>query len=320
MNAPTLPQLLADNPRLDQWVTFRADGKAVVSTGRVEIGQGVLTAMIQIAADELDIAPDRIVLQSGDTTRTPNEGFTAGSQSIQFGAVALQLACAEIKLLFLEHVAAARHLPLGELAVKNGAITCRGIPTGDDYWTLAATVDLTGRATARAAPKTAASHAVVGRSAPRVDLAAKVFGEEAFIHDLALDGMMHARVVRQPGRTASIASIDEAAIRRSVKQPIEILRSGNFLAIVGADEAAVEGGRRQSAGTCHLGRHRADQHHPRRRALAVAAAVDRSGDRHAAARHAAARAARMKRDTAGPIWRMPRSRRHALWRSSRTDN
>ncbi|MGB7036749.1 MAG: molybdopterin cofactor-binding domain-containing protein, partial [Xanthobacteraceae bacterium] len=240
MNAPTLPQLLLDNPRLDQWVTFRADGRAVVSTGRVEIGQGVLTAMIQVAADELDIAPDRILLQTGDTTRTPNEGFTAGSQSIQFGAVALQLACAEIKLLFLEHVAAARRLPLADLAVKNGAITCRGNPTGDDYWSLAAAVDLTGHATARATLKPAADHALVGRSAPRVDLAAKVFGKEAFIHDLALDGMMHARVVRQPGRTASIVSVDEAAIRRSTKQPIEILRSGNFLAIVGADEAAVE--------------------------------------------------------------------------------
>lgn len=82
MSAPALPAVLLDNPRLDQWVSFRAGGKAVVSTGRVEIGQGVLTAMIQIAADELDIKPDRIVLQSGDTARTPNEGFTAGSQSI----------------------------------------------------------------------------------------------------------------------------------------------------------------------------------------------------------------------------------------------
>jgi len=240
MNAPVLPQLLVDNPRLDQWVTFRADGKAVVSTGRVEIGQGVLTAMLQIAADELDIPPTRIVLQSGDTTLTPNEGFTAGSQSIQFGAVALQLACAEIRLLFLEHVAATRRLPLAELSVRDGAITCRGAPTGDDYWSLAQAVDLGGRATARATPKAATDHVLVGRSAPRVDLAAKVFGEEVFIHDMALDGMQHARVVRQPGRGASIASVDEAAIRRSVKAPVEILRSGNFLAIVGADETAVE--------------------------------------------------------------------------------
>ncbi len=240
MTAPTLPPVLLDNPRLDQWVSFRADGKAVVSTGRVEIGQGVLTAMIQIAADELDLRPDRIVLQSGDTALTPNEGFTAGSQSIQFGGVALRLVCAEIRLLHVEAVAALRRLPLADLAMNDGAITCRGTPTGDDYWTLAGTVDLTARTSGRARSKTAADYAIVGRSAPRVDLAAKVFGEEIFIHDMTLDGMVHARVVRQPGRGATIAAVDEAAIHASAKQPIEILRSGNFLAIVGGDETAVE--------------------------------------------------------------------------------
>ncbi|MGA7787258.1 MAG: molybdopterin cofactor-binding domain-containing protein [Xanthobacteraceae bacterium] len=240
MNTPTLPALLVDNPRLDQWVSFRADGKAVVSTGRVEIGQGVLTAMIQIAADELDIPPDRIVLQSGDTELTPNEGFTAGSQSIQFGGVALRMACAEVRLLHLERVAAVRGLPLADLAVKDGAVICRGAPTGDDYWTLAGSVDLTRRATGRATTKTSAAYGIVGHDAPRVDLAAKVFGEDVFMHDMVIDGMLHARVLRQPGRTASIVAIDEAAIHRSAKDPIEIVRSGNFLAIVGRDEAVVE--------------------------------------------------------------------------------
>ena len=148
-----LPAALIDNPRLEQWASFRADGKVVVSTGKVEIGQGVLTAMIQIAADELDVAPERIVLQSGDTTLTPDEGFTSGSQSIQYGGVALRLACAEIKLLHLETVAKRRGLPLDELAVQDGAITCRAAPTGDDYWTLRGAVDLAVPATGRAATK-----------------------------------------------------------------------------------------------------------------------------------------------------------------------
>lgn len=240
MNAPTLPSVLTDNPRLDQWVSFRPDGKVVVSTGRVELGQGVLTAMIQIAADELDVSPERVVLQSGDTALTPNEGFTAGSQSMQFGGVALRLACAEIRLLHLEHVAAKRKLALADLAVRDGAITCQGAPTGDDYWTLAGSVDLARHATGRAATKTVADYRHVGRDAPRVDLAAKVFGQEVFVHDMTLDGMLHARVVRQPGRSASIVAVDEAAICRGVKHPIEIVRRGNFLAIVGRDEAAVE--------------------------------------------------------------------------------
>ena len=116
---PTLPPLLANNPRLDQWVTFPSPGRVTVSTGRVEIGQGVLTAMLQIAAEELDVAADRILLQTGDTDLTPNEGYTAGSQSIQFGGVALRSACAEVRALFLDHTAAKFGYSRPELAVRN---------------------------------------------------------------------------------------------------------------------------------------------------------------------------------------------------------
>jgi CO/xanthine dehydrogenase Mo-binding subunit len=72
-----LPGTLADNPRLDRWVNFATPGQVMISTGRVEIGQGVLTAMAQIAAEELDVGVDRIVIRSGDTDQTPNEGYTA---------------------------------------------------------------------------------------------------------------------------------------------------------------------------------------------------------------------------------------------------
>ena len=238
--APALPPLLADNPRLDQWVGFPEPGRVRVATGRVEIGQGVLTAMIQIAAEELDVSSDRIGLQTGDTDLTPNEGYTAGSQSIQFGGVALRLACAEVRALFLDHAAAVSGYSRADLAVRDGAIIHRGAPTGHDYWSLASAVDLAHHATGRAQRKDANGYRVVGQSAQRVDLAAKVFGQPIFVHDMAVDGMVHARVVRQPRRGATIAMVDEAAIRRAAKAPIEILRDGNFLAILGADETVVE--------------------------------------------------------------------------------
>jgi CO/xanthine dehydrogenase Mo-binding subunit len=239
-NPPTLPPLLADNPRLDQWVGFPEPGHVRVSTGRVEIGQGVLTAMLQIAAEELDVAPDRIRLQTGDTDLTPNEGYTAGSQSIQFGGVALRLACAEVRGLFLDHAATAFGHARADLAVRDGAIIHRGAPTGHDYWSLAGAIDLARHASGRAPIKLASEHQVVGQSARRVDLAAKVFGAPIFVHDMAMDGMVHARIVRQPRRGATIKAIDEAAIHRAAKSPIEILRDGNFLAILGADETTVE--------------------------------------------------------------------------------
>jgi nicotinate dehydrogenase subunit B len=236
----TLPPLLASNPRLDQWVGFPSSGRVAVSTGRVEIGQGVLTAMLQIAAEELEVAPERILLQTGDTDLTPNEGYTAGSQSIQFGGVALRMACAEVRALFLDQAAVSFGYTRADLAVRDGAITQNGEPTGQDYWSLAAIVDLRRDATGRSPTKTVSDYSIVGRNAPRVDLAAKVFGGAAFIHDMVLDGMVHARVVRQPRRGATIAKVDEAALRRAAKGPIEIVRHGNFLAILGADETVVE--------------------------------------------------------------------------------
>src|SRR6516165_4783072 len=236
----TLPPLLASNPRLDQWVGFPSSGRVVVSTGRVEIGQGVLTAMLQIAAEELEVAPERILLQTGDTDLTPNEGYTAGSQSIQFGGVALRVACAEVRALFLDHAAASHGYSRGDLAVRDGAITHRGKKTPHDYWSLAAAVDLTRHATGRPPTKNVGDYRIVGRNASRTDLPDKVFGGSAFIHDMVLDGMVHARVVRQPHRGAVIAKVDEAALRRTAKGPIEIVRHGNFLAILGTDETVVE--------------------------------------------------------------------------------
>src|SRR5438105_14464978 len=186
--AAPLPPLLADNPRLDRWVGFPAPGQVTVSTGRVEIGQGVLTAMRQIAAEELDVSPERILLQTGDTELTPNEGYTAGSQSIQFGGVALRLACAEVRALFLDHAASQFGHPRAALSVDDGAILHRGQLTGQDFWTLAAMVDLAREATGRSPIKKASEHRIVGHNLPRVDLADKVFGGAAFLHDMTLDG------------------------------------------------------------------------------------------------------------------------------------
>jgi CO/xanthine dehydrogenase Mo-binding subunit len=236
-----LPALLQQNPRLDQWIGFPESGKVRVSTGRVEIGQGVLTAMRQIAAEELCVDPARIILWTGDTALTPNEGYTAGSQSIQFGGVALRLVCAEIREMVLDRAASSFGYDRAGLSVHDGAILASGEPTGQDYWTLSDGIDLRRNATGSGRIKQAAEYTVVGRNAARIDLAAKVFGEAVFVHDMALDGMVHARVVRQPRPGATIAAIDEAALRRAAKgRAIELVRNGNFLAIVGEDETVVE--------------------------------------------------------------------------------
>ncbi len=240
MNAPALPQLLIDNPVLGRWVSFPAPGKVLVRTGRVEIGQGVLTAMLQIAADELDVAMERIALESGDTVQAPNEGYTAGSQSIQFGGQAMRQACADVRALFLAQAAKIVGCPVKELSVRDGRILRNGASTGQDYWTLAGAVDLAGKATGAGERKATAEMSVIGANVARSDLPAKIFGQAAFLHDVVMPGMVHARVVRQPNRGATIEAIDEATIKRAAKGKIELVRHGNFLAVVGDDETAVD--------------------------------------------------------------------------------
>lgn len=239
MNAPALPGPLNDNPSLDRWISFPAQGKVTVCTGRVEFGQGVLTAMAQIAAEELDVAMERIAVRSGDTELTPNEGYTAGSMSMQAGGVALRQACADARALFLAQAAKALGCQASELSVRDGAIMRNGASTGQDYWTLIGAVNLSVKASGLARRKSVADFKTIGASRARLDLPGKIFGAPSFIHDMKLDGMKHARVVRQPSRGAKMTSVDEAAIKRVAKAPISFVRSGNFLAIVGDNEGAV---------------------------------------------------------------------------------
>ena len=141
--------------------------------------------MMQIAADELDVAVERIEIRSGDTDLTPNEGYTAGSQSIQFGGIAQYRFALRSAQLF----AGACIRPVGcEAAACDGGILRNGAPSGHDYWTLAGAVNLATNATGRAVRKPASEYTVIGRSAARLDLPAKIFGEAAFIHDMVLDG------------------------------------------------------------------------------------------------------------------------------------
>ena len=234
----TLPASLIDHPRLDQWIAFEPGGTVRLSTGKVEIGQGVLTALAQIAAEELDVAPERLRVRSGETGRTPNEGYTAGSLSIEVSGGSIRLVCADVRARFLDAAAAGLACEAGELSVADGRILRDGQETGLDYWALAGRVDLAREVRDTVVPKHPDAYRLVGRSAPRLDLPAKVFGAP-FIHDLAPEGLLHARALHRPWRDARLARFDEAAARRAAGGQIDILREGDLLVLVAADEAAL---------------------------------------------------------------------------------
>src|SRR5262245_41682846 len=183
-----LPGSLNANRRLDRWLRINRDGTVTVFPGKVEIGQGILTALAQIVAEELDVGLDRIRLAPTDTSYSPDEGMTSGSQSITDGGAALRYAAAEARDLLLQRAAALLKVSLEQLSVTDGVIAARsgGSVT---YWEIASDDLLAREATGEIAPKPASQHTVIGASTPRRDIPSKVSGTPIFVHDLHFDGM-----------------------------------------------------------------------------------------------------------------------------------
>jgi nicotinate dehydrogenase subunit B len=238
MISNALPQSLIDKPLLSQWVAFDEPGRVRIGTGKVEIGQGILTALTQIAAEELDLAPGQVRIVSGETHVSPAEGFTSGSYSIAVGGASIRLVCAEVRALFLDRAAELLHCLPGDLRIAEGKFLRAGKDTGRDFWSIAGDVNLERRASGTAPTKLPSTYRIVGRNLPRLDLPAKLRGE-AFIHDIAPANVVHARPLRQPWRGARLVALDENAVRRAAKAPIAILREGDFVAFTADTEIAV---------------------------------------------------------------------------------
>lgn len=239
MSAPVLPTSLVDNPRLDRWIHFNPDRTVRIATGKVEIGQGVVTALGQIAADELDVPLERVAVLSGSTEHGPDEMYTTSSLSIEMSGGSIRLVCAEVRAKALDRAALRLNCSPDELSVVDGQFLQNGAATGQDYWTVAGEIDLSQPVTGTAPPKKPDAYKVVGRSVPRLDLPAKVSGA-AFVHDVLPAGVLHARTLRQPNPGATLASLDEAAIRRAARGELQIVREANFVAFVSPVESVAQ--------------------------------------------------------------------------------
>jgi nicotinate dehydrogenase subunit B len=229
-----LPGSLHTNRSLDAWLRINADGSVTVFTGKVELGQGIVTALAQIAAEELDVPLASVTMISGDTGRTPNEGQTAGSQSVEQSGTALRMAGAEVRAMLVELAAAKLGVAANTLKVADGVIAA---PDGRkvSYGELAATVDLKREATAKAPPKPPAQHRIVGKSVPRIDIPGKMTGAAAFVQDVRLPGMLHGRIVRPPRYGAKLDSVDEARVK-AMPGVVAVVRDGSFLGVVARRE------------------------------------------------------------------------------------
>lgn len=238
-----LPGSLETNRRLDRWLKINRDGTVTVFPGKVEIGQGILTALAQIVAEELDVELGRVRVVPADTSRSPNEGMTSGSRSIQESGIALRYAAAEARDLLLQGAAARLGVSVEQLSVADGLISAR---SGGSvaYGELAGEDLLAREASGEIVPKMPSQRMVVGTPAPRIDIPAKVVGAPSFVQDKELPGMLHGRVVRPPSYGARLAALDPAEVQ-AMTGVVAAVRDGSFVGVVAErEEQAIRAQRR----------------------------------------------------------------------------
>src|SRR5690348_10184165 len=237
---PLLPATLAANPVLSAWLDFTHPGVVTIFTGKVEYGQGVWTALAQVAAEELGLDLRRVRVAPVSTATSPDEGVTSGSRSIEESGSALRQACAQARHLFLAAAADRLGAAAGVLGVTDSEITTDAGGTGLTYWSLAGPAAPAGgglldqKAGKPEPAKAPARWSVAGRSAARLDLPDKVTGRPRFLHDLVLPGMRYGRVVRPPAVVAELLSTGDP----DLPPDSVVVRDGSFLGVVAATDAA----------------------------------------------------------------------------------
>jgi nicotinate dehydrogenase subunit B len=230
-----LPFSLLKNPELDSWIQINSDGTITVRTGKVEFGQGIKTAIAQIAAEELDVSLGRIRVATTDTDHSPDEGLTVGSMSLETSGRAVRIAAAEARYILLSIAYEELEAPLDRLQVEDGTITDPITGRNTTYWDIFGGQRFGRQVTGIGKTKSPESFQVVGRSAKRLDLQDKVTGAPIYVHDLEFEKMLHARVVRPPHYAARLVSTDVEAARQ-MPGVVNVVRDGSFLAVVAKRE------------------------------------------------------------------------------------
>lgn len=242
--------LVAPSPkRLDAWLRVGADGGVKVFTGKLEIGMGVDTALTQIVAEELDLAPGRVAFVLGDTSTTVDQGGVGGSTSVSQGSKPLRNVAAAARAALVQLASQRLGVPVGELQVNNGVVSVKADATRRvSYGELAGAIASGGELKVSGAGfalnveggatlKDPASYTVVGTSLPRVDMAPKILGQFQYITDLRVPGMLHGRVVRPAGVGATLVSADETSVK-GIAGYVTTVVNKDFVGVVAETEWA----------------------------------------------------------------------------------
>lgn len=232
--ATSLPGDLKGTPMLNAWLRINADKTVTLLVGKVELGQGVLTAVSQVCAEELDVDIARIRLISGDTALVPNEGVTAGSFSMPYCATAVQYASAEVRSILLGLASQSLKVPVDQLSVEDGLIkSSTGLSIS--YWDLALGQSLERKATGAIKPKDPSQYRYIGQSVGRLDFPKKMTGQAIFLQELRPKGMLFGHIVRPPSYQSELQSVDLSAAQ-NMPGVVKVVQNGSFLGVIATRE------------------------------------------------------------------------------------
>ena len=218
--------------QIDAWLAIAPDSGVTLYTGKVELGTGVATALAQIVAEELDVAVRRITVVQGDTARTPDQGITAGSKTIQRGASIIRQAAADARYTLRLLASVRLSTSVDQLATADGVVSVIDDPSRRaTYGELVGGRRFSRPVTRDFQTKPRAAYTVVGAPVPRLDIPAKVAGTHVYVQDLRVPGMLHGRVVRPRAVGAGLAAVDEGSVRE-LPGVVRVVREGDFVGVV----------------------------------------------------------------------------------------
>jgi CO/xanthine dehydrogenase Mo-binding subunit len=223
-----------DPTQVDSWIAIAADGRVTAYTGKCELGQGMLTAQTQLVAEELSVALDRVTLIMCDTAVAPDQGTTSGSQSTptNFNEGSLALAAATAREALLKLGAARLGVGVDALMAADGAISVRTDRSKRvGYGELVAGKKLNVQLDRNVKRKPQNEWTILGKPAPRLDMAAMATGQFEFVHNIRVPGMLHGAVVRPPSVGATLASVDESSIQ-GMPGVMKVVVKKNFVGVV----------------------------------------------------------------------------------------
>ena len=235
-----LPGSLANHPTVNAWLEVLEDGRIRVYTGKIELGQGVSTAVAQMAAEELNTDLSLIEVHLVETGVTPDEGYTAGSGSIVNSAMSVRYAAAYANTLLRERAAKKLNVKPEQLTLADGKIA-----TADGQRQLTFREVLDGQQLSEEVPSSVAlkpkkDYQWVGKRVLRPDISRMVRAEPVYVHDLRFPGMVHARSIRPPAYQATLQSFDEDTLKRQVSGVLKLVVNGSFLGVITEDEYQAE--------------------------------------------------------------------------------